>query len=141
MDELKRAMDEFYDTHDHLPVLDENIIDHMNKLSKYFRIELVSSYPNVGKRVENLLYHNIDYDKLLCNVRYKCEYIKSQEKNGLEVVAIFEDAPQHIDSYLPYYPNKIWSPNFWKYLEVYFSDTRINFYSSSNDWLQIVENK
>ncbi len=82
----------FLDTHEHLPLLDNNTADNINVLNKYYNVELISAYPHLSKRVENLLYHDINYHKLICDIHNKADYVLSQEKIGIDVVAILKMA-------------------------------------------------
>ena len=135
MTELNRALEIFHETHDHLQLVDPNIPRILNRLRKRYNIELVSSYPNENKRVQNLLHHKIPYNILSCNVHDKVDHIRKREDNGYKVVAIFEDGPHHLEKLLPYYGGKIWSPGHWNYLIPMKHHTGIRFYISSCEWM------
>ena len=134
MSELNRAIDIFHEDHEHLPLMHDNICEVLCELSNNYHIELVSSYPDLNKRIDNLLHHDIPYDKLNCNINDKLGFIQSTNK---EVVAIFEDGPHHIIKYLPHYPGKIWAPNNWEYLKPFKSDDRIIFYDDPSEWIRL----
>lgn len=133
--EIDLAINEFYETHDPLPLIDPNIPTVINKLKLTYNIVFVSSYPNREKRIRDLAYHGIEYDELHTNIHDKLSfYIKNQNVN---VVAIFEDGPHHIRSLLPFYANLIWSPVYWNYLQPYHKHHSIIFYKSVDEWLNI----
>lgn len=133
--EIDLAMNTFYETHDHLPLMDANIPTILNKLRLQYYIVFVSGYPNHEKRVRDLAYHKIEYDELHTNIHDKLSfYIKNQ---NVTVAAIFEDAPHHIRSLLSFYPNLIWSPAQWNYLQPYHNHHSIVFYKSVDEWLKI----
>lgn len=134
MKEINRALAEFHVIHDHLPMMHEDIVSILTELKSKYIIELVSAYPDQKKRIENLAFHNIPYDKLVCNVNNKLDYIRGREHEGVEVIAIFEDAPHHLNSFLPFYFNKIWAPNYWNYLHPYKNETKIKLYNTPHEW-------
>ena len=129
------ALKIFHEVHEDLPLLNCEVKEVMDQLHNKFFIELVTSYPHLNKRIKNLLFHNIPYDKLSCDVNDKVSYI---QKSGSKVVAIFEDGPHHIDKYLSYYPGKIWAPNQWNYLIDYKQNPKIIFYDNPKDWLKLL---
>jgi hypothetical protein len=61
---------------------------------------MVSSYTNITKRIENLLFHDLKYHSLICSVNDKLSYVKNLEKDNHNIVAIFEDGPHHIERYI-----------------------------------------
>jgi len=135
MTELKRAMNIFHHTHNVLPLMHPDIVNVLTKLKSKYTIELVSSYPNEQKRLDDLLCHEIPYDKLTCKVDNKLNHIQNCERNGSVVVAIFEDGPHHLEKFLPHYAGKIWAPNHWNYLNNFKQDPRIRFYNDPNEWI------
>ena len=137
MSQLLIALDIFHEEHEHLPLLHPNIPDVLTKLQEKYNIELVTSYPNERKRIENLLHHEIPYDSLVCNVTDKINYIKDRENNGYPVIAIFEDGPHHINDFLPHYNGKIWSPSHWNYLKPFKHINGIRFYENPEEWMTL----
>lgn len=138
MQDIKGGLDLFHQEHDHLPLMHEDIVSTLHELHIKYRIELITSYPNEKRRIENLARYNIPYDKLSCNVKDKLEYIQNAEAEGVNVVAIFEDGPHHLDMLLPKYGGKIWTPEYWNYLRPYYEDTRIHFYDSPHEWKKLL---
>lgn len=137
MTELYRVMYIFHEVHEHLPLMHEEIIQVLEVLKSKYTIELVTAYPNETKRVSNLLYHKLPYDKVVCNVKDKLSYIQDREKDGATVVAIFEDGPHHLDKLLPLYSGRIWAPNHWNYLDRFKGDSRIKFYDNPWEWMEL----
>lgn len=137
--ELDKAIWEFHDIHEPLPLLHDNIKQCLRIMAITYDIVLVSSYPDVEKRKRDLLFHDLFYHTLVCNVKNKVEYIKSMEDRGREIVAIFEDGPHHIDTMLPRFFGKIWAPRYWNYLKKYqtVNNTGIRFYSDPIEWLSL----
>ena len=145
MDENKDDMSQFYkaielfdNSNKMLPLIHKDIPHILRLLARKYTIELVTSYPHRLPRIYNLNYHDIVYDKLSCNISNKLKYVKEQETYGSNVVAIFEDAPHHIDNYLKHYPNKIWIPQNFNYLKDYTNDIRLKLYSTADDWLVLL---
>lgn len=136
--QINKASEEFHRTHDHLPIMHSNIVEIMKELQKQYKITLVSSYPHKDRRVENLAYHNIPYDSIVCDVHDKVGYIQNAETLGDVVVAIFEDGPHHIDKYLKHYHEKLWAPSCWNYLESHKNDSRIRFYDDPQEWKELL---
>ena len=134
---MYEALHKFHENHEHLPLLHDDIALIMTELNTRYNIELVSAYPHESRRMDNLIYHNIPYDKLICNTTDKLSYIKERERQGIHVVAIFEDGPQNLDKLLLYYGNKIWAPNYWRYLESYKNISDIRMYSSPQEWKEL----
>lgn len=139
MKEVNKALDEFHRIHDHLPIMHKDIPNILNELKSIYKIELVTAYPDEKKRIENLLHHNLPYDRLICNINDKLSHIKESENNGAEVVAIFEDGPHHLNKLLTYYDNKVWAPGCWKYLEPYKNDSRVRLYETPHEWKTLVK--
>jgi hypothetical protein len=138
MSQLLKAIKEFDKSSNLLPLIDKDIPNILSQLQKKYRIELVSSYPHVNHRITNLDYHNIPYDKLSCNVIDKLDYVSKTEKLGYSVVAIFDDAPHHIDNYLKQYEYKIWAPQYFNYLQPYSTNDKVKLYSSCQEWLNLL---
>jgi len=138
-DNLKNALELFHKIHEHLPLMDPDIPQILKQLQKAYRIELVTSYPHVDKRIENLLFHDIACDKLICDISDKLSYVKGCEDNGSIIIAIFEDSPSHLDKYLPHYSGKLWAPHYWNYLQDYKQCNGIQFYHSCFEWLKLLE--
>jgi hypothetical protein len=138
MSQLHKAIKKFDNSNYLLPLIDKDIPYILLKLKEKYRIELVTSYPNVNHRINNLQYHNLPYDKLTCNVTNKLDYVCNSEKLGYNVVAIFEDAPHHIDNYLTKYPFKIWAPKEFNYLKHYSTNNKVKLYESCQEWLTLL---
>lgn len=137
MTDLNRALKSFHDIHEHLPVIHDDISPILSELKGKYKIHMVTAYPNIIKRIDNLAHHDLPYDSLTCGVKNKLAHIQEKEHEGHEVVAIIEDGPQHLEMLLPHYPNKLWAPREWNYLNDLKHDTRINFYDSPTEWLKI----
>jgi hypothetical protein len=138
MSQLHKAIKEFDKSNTLLPLINKDIPYILSKLREKYRIELVTSYPHINHRIKNLNYHKIPYDKLTCNVINKLDYISNSENLGYNVVAIFEDAPHHIDNYLTKYPFKIWAPQEFNYLKHYLTNDKVKLYSSCQEWLSLL---
>lgn len=63
---------------------------------------MVTAYPHEQRRIANLLHHKLPYDKLTCGAHDKITHIQNREREGAQVVAIFEDGPHNLDKYLPH---------------------------------------
>lgn len=138
MTTFNRVLDLFLQDHDHLPLLHSDIPDILHSLHSKYRIELVSAYPHIDRRIENLLLHNIPFDTLVCDVRDKLAYVKEQEAQGFVCVAIFEDGPHHIDAYLSSYFDRIWIPRQWNYLKEYMNKEGVRVYDSPHEWKDLL---
>lgn len=136
--ELNKALHEFHQTHDHLPLLHPDIVTIMSELKQQYKIELVTAYPNAQKRLGNLMHHNLPYDVLSCGIIDKAAHIQAREREGDIVVAIFEDAPHHLGRYLPHYSDKLWAPSHWNYLSHMKDNKRIRFYDSPREWKELL---
>jgi len=138
LSQLHKAIREFDKSNYLLPLIDKDIPYILGKLKQKYRIELVTSYPYVSHRINNLQYHKIPYDKLTCNITNKLDYVSNSENLGYNVVAIFEDAPHHIDNYLTQYPFKIWVPKEFNYLKHYSTNNQVKLYSTCQEWLTLL---
>jgi len=136
---LEHALQIFIDEHDHLPLLHPDIPSILHQLHDRYHIEIVSAYPHTHKRIANFLHHNMPYDVMACGIHDKVSYIQRRIQEGLEVVAIFEDGPHHIDKMIPIFGGKLWAPNEWNYLKSYKSSPHIRFYDDPSEWLSLCE--
>lgn len=134
---IDNAIDDFHENHDHLPLMHPDIPEILNGMMNKYTIELVSSYPNIYKRLDNLNYHNIPYHRMACNVKNKLKHIQESERKGSKVIAIFEDGPHHIDAIIPHYSGKVWIPQHWNYLKYLEKEPRIKFYNNPHEWKNI----
>lgn len=140
MTQHEAAIRLFHETHGHLDLVHETIAENMRLLSEQYTIEIVTAYPDYHRRVSNLLHHEIPYTHIACDVHDKLGYIAAREAAGVDVVAIFEDGPHHLEKYLPHYSGKIWAPNMWKYLDSFKSRDGIRWYDAPEDWLSLLSN-
>ena len=138
MSQLHKAIKAFDESNTLLPLTNKDIPHILSKLKQKYRIELVTSYPRINHRITNLVYHNIKYDKLSCNITDKLDYVSKSENLGYNVIAIFEDAPHHIDNYLKQYPYKVWAPQEFNYLKHYSTNDKVKLYSSCQEWLSLL---